>query len=644
MCGIAGIVQLNNRPVDKWRLEKMNQAMRHRGPDGEGFWLDGSVGLGHTRLAIIDLSTGDQPIQSEAGTVAIFNGEIYNFRDLRSELQKRGHIFRTTSDTEVLLYAYDEWGKEMLRRLNGMFAFAILDPRRRQLFLARDRLGVKPLYYFHDAEKFVFASELGGLTASGLVPHAIDSIALDLYLHYQYIPSPVSIYKDVKKLSPAEYGLLKLDTGDFQTRTYWNISPLATDRSKSFKERLEELHALLDDAVRIRLISDVPFGAFLSGGTDSGLVVAMMAKHLNEPVKTFSIGLADEPKDELKYARMVAEKFETRHQEFRVTPEGLKLIPKLCPHFGEPFADSSAVPTYYVSKIARQNVKMALTGDGGDEMFGGYNRYAYLMNALAPSAHNVAMQLRSSLTSREGRGRLARVVRWIARNRGEVLETGVNLFARRNGHRQKWSKWSNLYDATLRHFNLEERRALLGRGVPLSDAHYFKWQFAVEGTDNIVALAQYSDLKTYLPGDILVKLDRMSMANSLEVRSPLLDYRIAEFAFALPAEAKIAEPRLDGSTGKLILKELASQYLGRDYVFRPKEGFGIPVSRWLKEDKFAYLHQSLMDSSPVYDYLDKKVIQEFVAAHLNGSADHGYKLWNLLMLDGWLRHVHAKNA
>lgn len=643
MCGIGGIVRLDGGNVELRRLQAMNSAMCHRGPDGEGYWgAGGEVGFAHLRLAIIDLATGDQPMANEEGTVqVIFNGEIYNFLDVKAELEGRGYRFRTRSDTEVLIHAYSEWGSGMLSRLNGMFAIALYDIPNRKLFLARDRLGVKPLYYHLGRDVFVFASEMGGMTASGLAPSELDREALDLYLHYQYIPAPYTIYKGINKLSPAEFAELDLAKGQFTKKTYWKIdTQRQPDHSRNMESWLEELDALLHDAVRIRLISDVPFGAFLSGGIDSGLVVAMMAGKLDEPVKTFSIGLAEEDKDELPYARMVAERYKTHHEEFKVSPEGLTLIPKLSAHFGEPFADSSAVPTYYVSKMARERVKMVLTGDGGDEMFAGYRSYSHLLNALIGgnvSAQSDATQAQAWKT--RARSLLRRFPRL------ERLARGVYNSVRSNqGQSPPPLSWQTVYDASMSHFSLEERAALLGASAILSPPEYFTSRYAFPAHDSVVGSAQYCDVMSYLPGDILAKVDRMSMANSLEVRSPLLDYRIAELAFSMPTAMKISEPLLDGSKNKFILKELACRYLGRDYVYRPKKGFDIPVSHWLREDKSGYLHDTLIaNSSPVYDHLNKPFVKGMIAAHMDGYRDFGAKLWNMLMLDGWLRHVHNAN-
>ena len=629
MCGIAGIVRFDGGQVDRPRLQAMNDAMSHRGPDGEGIWIEGPVGLAHRRLAIIDLSTGDQPMFNEDRSVlTVFNGEIYNFRLVRPDLEKLGHTFHSTSDTEVLVHGWESWGKDVLPRVNGMFAFAIYDRKARKILLARDRLGVKPLYYWRNQSMLVFASELDALLASGVVPREIDREALELYLHYQYVPAPSTIYRDVRKLAPAERLEIDLGTGRGEVETWWDIRRDARpDSSRSLEQWIGLLEETLDDAVRIRLISDVPFGAFLSGGTDSGTVVAMMAKHLDQPVRTFSIGIADQPADELPFARQVADRFRTQHEEFRVAPEGLTLLPKLARHFGEPFADSSAIPTYYVSKLARSRVKMVLTGDGGDEMFAGYRSYPWLAGTRATGLPN-AMPLAPAAA--DAPSALRKLVR--------------GLRAALRGRRAGPEPWFERYDANMSHFPAAERRALLGTDARLSAADYFTSRFPLVGADTVVAAAQYVDLKSYLPGDILAKVDRMSMANSLEVRSPLLDYRIAELAFSMPTAVKLPEATLDGSRGKFVLKEFASRLLGRDYVYRPKEGFGIPVARWLREDSSGYLRDHLGGGSPIFDHLDRAFARRLMEEHVRGDADHSAKLWNLLMLDAWFREIHRPST
>jgi asparagine synthase (glutamine-hydrolysing) len=618
MCGIAGILRIGGGKIENQWLNAMAARMTHRGPDGQGIWCDKDerVGFAHRRLAIIDLKTGGQPIANEdESVIVILNGEIYNFLDLRLSLESLGHVFRTKSDTEVLVHAYEEWGSNMLTRLNGMFAFAIYDSHQGKLFLARDRLGVKPLYYYRNKDFFLFASEMGGLTSSSLIPREIDMEALELYFHYQYIPCPFTIYRGVKKLRPAEFAELEISTGQLKFKKYWDIATdLEPNRLKGLMDWMDDLEALINDAVSIRLVSDVPFGAFLSGGTDSGLIVAMMASKLSESVRTFSIGLEGESEDELPYARAIAEQYRTQHEEFRVTPEGLTIVPKLCVHFGEPFADSSAVPTYYISQMASSKVKMVLTGDGGDEIFGGYLTYNALLSVR-----------RFDFLSNEIVRRMAKLIP--------------------NGRLRGWldfigSSWDQRHDHLMSHFTLEERKKLLGNHLRYSQAEYFARLYQSKWKDMILK-TQYLDLKTYLPDDVLVKVDRMSMVNSLEVRSPLLDYRVAEAAFSIPTSLKIPEPTKGGIRGKFILKEIASNYLGKAYVYKPKQGFGIPIGRWLREDRGKYLADTLLSpSSPVYDFVDKPFVEFMAREHQSGRSNQSAKLWNLLMLDGWLRYVY----
>jgi asparagine synthase (glutamine-hydrolysing) len=570
-------------------------------------------------LSIIDLETGAQPLSNEDGSIwVVFNGEIYNFHDLRKELELKGHLFKTSSDTEVLVHGYEEWGREMLPRLNGMFAFALWNIREGKLLLARDRLGVKPIYYHLDRKCLVFASELQAMRASDLLPFEIDRNSLELYLHYQYVPSPLSIYKNVYKLEPSHW--LEVDSIRKTTCSgkYWDLDTTREpDELKSLRDWLELLEKLFRDAVRIRLYSDVPFGVFLSGGTDSGLTVALMSQILNQSVRTFSIGWKEGGEDELPWAAQVAKKFNTTHEVFRVALEDLEIIPKICPHFGEPFADSSAVPTYYVSKMARTRVKMVLSGDGGDEMFAGYLTYQVLYRSKKFGPF-VPKMLKKVL--------------------GMISSSGVGGWLKSMS-----SSWEERHDMLMSHFALEERRRLLGNQVTFSESGHLARMHPSLWRDDILN-AQYVDMKTYLPDDILVKVDRMSMANSLEVRSPFLDYRLAEAAFSMPTSMKIPKPSMDGRSAKFVLKELASNYLGREYVYKQKQGFGIPVDRWLREDRQGYMADTLLSpSSPIYDYLDRTLVHSMVHEHRSGIHNHSAKLWNVLMLDGWLRYVYQKS-
>jgi len=618
MCGIAGILRIDGRKIEDPWLTAMAAQMIHRGPDSQGIWCDQHVGLIHRRLSIIDLKTGDQPISNEDGSVwVILNGEVYNFKELRKDLESKGHVFKTASDTEVLVHGYEQWGKDILLKLNGMFAFALWSSREAKLLLARDRLGVKPLYYHLSENLLIFASELEALMASHLLPFEINMDALELYLHFQYVPSPLTIYKNVYKLNPSEWLEVHLNQKKSNSGIYWNVDiTREPDETKSFNDWIDLLEALIKDAVQLRLCSDVPFGAFLSGGTDSGLTVALMSEILSEPVNTFSIGIEGEEEDELPSAAQISKKFKTTHHEFKIRPEAFEIIPKICPHFGEPFADSSAIPTYYVSKIAASKVKMVLSGDGGDEVFGGYLTYHAL--------------LRSGKFDFLPKGFLRQVGRLIPNQR---LKGWCNFIS---------SSWKERHDMLMSHFKLEERKRLLGRSLRYSGPDYLAQRYPNQWKD-VILKTQYLDLKTYLPDDVLVKVDRMSMANSLEVRSPFLDYRIAETAFFMPTSIKIPHPSRDGLQGKFILKELASNYLGREYVYKPKKGFGIPIDRWLKEDRKGYIGDTLLSSSsPLYDYVDKSFATSITQEHRSGRFNHCAKLWNLLMLDGWLRYVHRK--
>ncbi len=643
MCGIAGLIFFDGRPVHEPSLRAMSNAMRHRGPDDEGLWVNKNVGVANRRLAIIDVETGRQPL-TEDGIVVVFNGEIYNFRELRAELKGAGHIFQTRSDTEVLLHGYQQWGTEMLHRLNGMFTFAIFDDRTKKLFLARDRIGVKPLYYYHNKNVFAFASDMPGLVASGWIPRDVDEEAMDLYFHYQYIPSPLSIYRNVRKLPPADYLLLDTVTGEARCAQYWAL-PIAQSpsRNQSLHDWVEELETLLLDCVRIRLVSDVPFGAFLSGGSDSGLVVAMMATFLENPVRTFTVGFRGSPtldvRDERLHARYIARRVGTEHREQCVTPEGLALIPTLCRYLGEPFADSSALPTFYVSKMASTEVKMVLTGDGGDELFGGYLTYPRVAG-FSPATllfHHLARRFRPA-EDQYVPGHQTIPTRW-----RRWLWRGERWW--RHGLaavRHLVAPWYQRHDTLMSPFSKAERERLFAKKLPVSGSDWLLTRYRFPGADSVIASAQYCDFRAYLPDDVLVKVDRMSMAHSLEVRSPLLDYRIAELAFAMPTSVKIPDRDLAGTHGKRVLKALASKYLGAEHVYRPKQGFGVPVGNWLRDKFDEYLHETLLrGSSPIYRYIQRNVVEDIVRRHVAGLQDCSAKLWCLLMFDGWLRYVHT---
>jgi len=541
MCGICGIYYVDpGQKVERHVLQHMTDALIHRGPDDEGLYLGDGVGLGMRRLSIIDLVTGKQPISNEDGSVwIVFNGEIYNHLTLRSELERKGHRFRTRADTEAIVHAYEEYGAHCPEHLNGMFAFAIYDSRSRRLLLARDRLGIKPLYYTFDGRRLVFGSELKSLLRAPGVPREIDFQALDAYLTFEYIPAPLSIFRGVAKLPQAH--TLTLEQGQLRLRQYWDVAfGLGEAMAKSEQEWGEELVALLADAVKIRLMSDVPLGAFLSGGLDSSSVVAMMSRAMDRPVKTFSIGFSEATYNELDYARTVARAFGTEHHEEIITPDAVSLTETLVAHLDEPLGDFSIFPTYMVSRMTRQHVTVALSGDGGDELLAGYD--TYVADRLARAYVRLPRVLRHGLIEP-----LASRLRPTEKKKGLVNRTvrfvqGVALPA----HLQhvRWmiflsqAQKESLYSPML-------QDALAGTNPYEFIEKYFD---RVRGADPL-SQQQYVDLKTYLPDDILVKVDRMSMAVSLEARVPFLDYRLVELVGRMPAELRLR----NGQT-KYILK------------------------------------------------------------------------------------------
>ena len=524
MCGITGFVDGREVGPDGLRerarlLDRMCRVIRHRGPDDQGAWVEAPVALGMRRLSIIDVAGGHQPISGEDGAVTIvFNGEIYNFRELHRDLEARGHRFRTHSDTEAIVHAYEEYGPGCLDRLRGMFAFAIWDARTRELFLARDRVGKKPLYYTTTpGGAFVFGSELKCLLEHPEVPREVNHTAVDAYLTLGYVPDPLSIFRDVHKLPPGHH--LTLRGGAVTLKQYWDFE-YGPAEAKPEGEYLEELRALLDEAVRLRLVSEVPLGAFLSGGVDSSVVVGLMARHSSRPVKTFSIGFAEDSHDELKYARIAAGRFATDHHEFVVKPESCQVVDELVRHFDEPFSDPSAVPTYVVSKLAREHVTVVLSGDGGDELFAGYTRYG--------------TDLR--------RGAFARLPRPVRRGLMEPLSRALPHGAwGRNYLRNVSLDPVDRYADSMSFFNALSKRALYTPDFRrrLGDEDWtlglFRRHDARVRSGEPLDRMLYIDSKTYLPGDIMTKVDRMSMAVSLEARAPLLDHKLIEFVTRIPA-------------------------------------------------------------------------------------------------------------
>jgi asparagine synthase (glutamine-hydrolysing) len=618
MCGIAGIADLTGRPVDTALLRAMTSVQAHRGPDGEDIVCRGGVGLGHRRLAIIDLATGDQPMANDDGTVRIvFNGEIYNFRELRRDLEARGTRFRTNSDTEVILRAYEAEGPDCVRKLRGMFAFAILDERARRLVLARDRAGIKPLVYAWDGQRLLFASEIKGILEDGAVARDLDLDALGQYLTFHYVPAPRTIFRSIRKLPPASTLVLSLDGGEPVVSQYWSLR-FAPNVRVTEGEWVERLRAELADAVRCHMISDVPIGAFLSGGVDSSTVVALMAQASAAPIRTFSIGFDEADFDEPAFARQVATRYGTDHYEMVVKPNALEILPKLAWHLDEPFADSSAIPTYYVSKITREHVTVALSGDGGDENFAGYRRYAR------------AVELHERLDT--GVSRLARPLFTLASG---LLPVGAPGQA-----------WTGMIGAgpleryfrmvtyqrreTLRRLLSEDLRALAVSGP---DPALFSRIASEGGGTDYLSTLQRIDMATYLPDDILAKVDRTSMAVSLESRVPLLDHRLMEFVATMPSGLK-----LRNGDGKYLLKRAMAQDLPTGILTRKKMGFGVPLADWFRGDLRDMTRDVLLGSAARQRGIFRMAeVQSLLAAHDGGRRDCSARLWALICFELWMR-------
>ena len=623
MCGIAGFVDFSgiDRVDAPLRLKRMTDAIVHRGPDEEGAYVDGFAALGHRRLSIIDLSSGQQPMGAAGGQVQIvFNGEIYNFREMRAELEGRGHRFRTHCDTEVILNGYLEWGDDCVTRLNGMFAFAIWDGRKRRLFLARDRVGKKPLYYWRKGSLFAFASELKALRAGGLCPGEIDLESLDCYFTFGYIPAPRTIYSGVRKLQAAR-SMTVAESSEAQHQ-YWHLS-FASPRERSLEDATEELDGLLDYAVKCRLMSDVPLGAFLSGGLDSSLVVSSMAKALGRPVLTNAIGFDDRAFNELPVAAAVAAHLKCDHHELVVHPDAASILNRIAWHFDEPLADSSAVPTWYVCEMARRTVTVALSGDGGDESFGGYT-FRYLPHSLEAKVRAVMpAAVRRMVFGPLGAmwpasARLPRPLRLKT-----ILENLAVGDAEAYFRDLAWLR----SDARARFYSTQFQERLKGF-TPMETVEPY---YTGGGGPDALGRAQYADINFYMTDDVLVKVDRMSMAHALEVRCPLLDHRIIEFAAKLPASMKLHRRH-----GKRVLRELASRRLPATVLEQGKRGFSIPAARWLRKELRPMAERVIFRREGlITEVLDSARLRLMWQEHLSAARDHSVLLWGLLMLGLW---------
>ncbi|MBK6552353.1 MAG: amidotransferase 1, exosortase A system-associated [Rhodocyclaceae bacterium] len=628
MCGITGIFDTRSkRDIDRAVLHRMNESQFHRGPDEGGLHVEPGVGLGHRRLSIIDLSTGQQPLYNEDQSVCVvFNGEIYNYRELIPELQALGHVFHTKSDTEVIVHAWETWGERCVERFRGMFAFALWDRNQETLFLARDRLGVKPLFYaLLDDGTFLFGSELKSILAHGGLKRDIDPLAVEEYFALGYVAEPRCIFRQARKLPPA--CTLKVRRGGTpvaEPREYWDVR-FSLDARIGDEEACHELERRLTESIRLRMIAEVPLGAFLSGGVDSSAVVAMMAGLSAEPVNTCSIAFADPAFNEAAFAQKVADRYQTHHYVDMVESDDFDLIDTLARLYDEPYADSSAIPTYRVCQLARKHVTVALSGDGGDESFGGYRRYwLHLMEEKMRSA--LPLGLRRPLFG--ALGHLYPKADWAPR----VVRAKTTFQAlARTSVEAYFHSISVIRDAQRDQLFSPAFKAQLGG---YNARQVFDRHAARAGTDDPLALIQYLDLHTYLIGDINTKVDRASMAHSLEVREPLMDHPLVEWLATLPTSMKIR-----GTASKFLLKKAMEPHLPRDIMYRPKMGFAVPLARWFRGPLRQRMRDDLL-GGPLLEtgWFNRDAIRQIVEQHESGRRDHSTPIWVLLMFDAFLRN------
>ena len=621
MCGIAGKVDFGG-PVDAALIHRMCAVIEHRGPDSRGVHVDRGVGLGIQRLAIIDVAGGNQPIFNEDRSLAVvMNGEIYNFPELREELLSHGHRLSSHSDTEVLVHLYEDHGERMVERLRGMFAFAIWDARNRRLFCARDRVGKKPLFWARRGDRVWFASEIRALLEDPELGREVDHAAISAYLALQYVPHPLSAFAGIHKLPPAST-LTVTESGD-RIERYWSLDYTQKLTGVPVEELQERLLEQIREATRVRLMSEVPLGAFLSGGIDSSAVVAAMAEQMTA-VKTFSIGFPEADYDELRYARMIASQFGTDHHEFVVEPHALEIMPKLARHYGEPFADSSAIPSFYLAELTSRHVTVALNGDGGDESFAGYHRYV------------TDDRVRQLDWMPEGLQRLASLARFVPEGQGErSLRTKFNRVGRLLAmpRQERYSLRMTMFDGVRQQRLLtpEFIESLHGARPDAFILDVWTGSKALEHVDVMLD----TDVQTYLPGDLLVKMDIATMAYSVEARSPFLDHHLMEFAASLPGELKLA-----GTEGKRLLKSALRGLLPDEVLDRRKMGFGVPLTAWFRSELRDLPGEVLLDRRSLdRGYFRREEIERLIREHGSGQADHASRLWVLLQLEFWHREV-----
>jgi asparagine synthase (glutamine-hydrolysing) len=619
MCGICGVFEFDQeRVVAQAEVHAMNQALRHRGPDDDGILVGRGIGLGHRRLSIIDVAGGHQPLSNEDGSIwVLLNGEIYNYPELRQELLARGHVFSTRSDTEAIVHLYEDYGEECFARLRGMFAIALWDSKNRKLLLARDRAGEKPLFYYQDKRRLLFGSELKAILEGPGISVSMDDEALFDYFSFGYVPNPKSIYREIRKVVPGHY--VTVTQNGVRDSCYWDIS-FQPDERRTATEWQQQLRQQLCESTRIQLMSDVPLGAFLSGGVDSSTVVAMMRQAQDTgAVTTCSIGFEEDEYNEAPFARRIARQFKTDHHERTIHPQALEIVDKLAWHYDEPFADSSAIPTYYVSKIAREKVTVALGGDGSDEQFAGYRRYYFdqYENQLRKFVPPLVRQAVFAPL-----GRLYPALAWAPRVfRGKAT---FQSLAR--------SPLEGYFNSVTIFRGDEKPRLFTGDFLKQLNGYdsisVFRKHYESAGTDDLLARIQYVDIKTYLPDDILTKVDRASMAVSLEVRAPFLDHHLMQLAASIPSSLK-----LQGRNGKFILKQAMAGILPDDVLHRRKQGFAVPLNRWFRKELKEMAYEEIVNAHD--GILDGRMLKKIWDQHQAGRYDRSAHLWTVLMYRKW---------
>ena len=621
MCGIVGFINADKSSADVSVLEKMNGCIVHRGPDDDGFYVNENVGLAMRRLSIIDVAHGKQPMHNDDRTKwIVYNGEVYNFQELKKDLEKEGTRFETNCDTEVIIQLYDKYGADCVSYLRGMFAFAIWDERDKSLFVARDRIGKKPLLYSHQPNgDLIFGSEFRAVLAHPDVSREVDFEAIDSYLSYLCVPAPQTAFKQIRKLEPAHW--LRWKNGKIETQRYW--TPDFTKKIKiSETEAIEETTRLLRESTRLRMISEVPLGAFLSGGVDSSAVVALMAEQSEKPIKTFSIGFEEKEFSELKYARRVADHVGAEHHEFIVKPDAMEVLPILVEHYGEPYADMSAIPTYYIARETRKYVTVALNGDGGDESFAGYERHPAM--GLAEKYHSLPRFVRKNM--------IEKAIEFIPASnlkRSRLRDVKRFLQAASLPTTERYFHWVSTFRNDLKEeiYTKQFRGELNGTPPEMFAEQWFKHADGV----NVVDATLLTDLMTYLSNDLMVKVDIATMAVSLEGRSPFLDHKIIEFAASLPVNLKIR-----GTRTKNLLKKVAAQLVPPEVIYRRKMGFGVPIAEWFRTSLKDFLRERLLSETALKRGLfHPQIVNRLVDEHISGREDHGWRLWTLLMLELW---------